>query len=321
MTNEVTLEKQQPTRSWLDYLVLAAKGFAMGCADVVPGVSGGTMAFILGIYEELIGSIQKLSMPDTLKKLFSFDIQWAFSELPWRFLLAVAIGILTAVFSMAKVLEWALHSYPVYLWSFFFGLVVASIIVVRNRVTNWNVLTIIGVVVGAVVAFLVVTLVPLETPNTPLYLFGSGVIAICAMILPGISGSFLLVIMGKYEQILAAVNDKDFLTLLWFGLGAGIGIVTFAQVVGWLFKKYHDLTISVLIGLMVGSLWKIWPWKEVLETYTKPDGEIIPLVETNILPMLNEQLLFALLFGVIGFLLVFGLERLALIDDGDDGAE
>lgn len=321
MTNDVTLEDQQPARGWLDYLILAAKGFAMGCADVVPGVSGGTMAFILGIYEELIGSIQMLSMPDTLKKLFSFDIQWAFSQLPWRFLLAVAVGILTAVFSMAKVLEWALHTHPVYLWAFFFGLVVASIIVVRNRVANWNVLTVIGVVVGAVVAFLVVTLVPLETPNTPLYLFGSGVIAICAMILPGISGSFLLVIMGKYQQILAAVNDWDFLTLLWFGLGAGIGIVTFAQVVGWLFKKYHDLTISVLIGLMVGSLWKIWPWKEVRKTYTKPDGEVIPLVEWNNLPALDEQLFFALLFGLIGFLLVFGLERLALINDGDDGAE
>ncbi len=310
----------QTTRSWRDYFVLSAKGFAMGCADVVPGVSGGTMAFILGIYEELINSIRMLSMPDTLKRVLSFDFRWSFANLPWPFLTAVAVGILTAIVSMARVLEWALEVYPEFLWSFFFGLVVASVVVIRTRVRLWGLPTIASLIVGTVFAFLVVTLVPIQTPATPLYLFGSGVIAICAMILPGISGSFLLVILGKYEQILGAVNDRDILTLIWFMLGAGIGIVTFAQVVGLLFKKFHDLTISFLIGLMIGSLWKIWPWKTVLETYTKPDGEVVPLIEQNILPALDTQLLIALLFGLVGYLVVWGLERIAAFTNDEPPA-
>lgn len=307
----MSVEKLPPSRTLKEYLGLSARGFAMGCADVVPGVSGGTMAFILGIYEELIDSIRAFTMPDNIKMLLGFEFKKAFMVMPWRFLLAVALGILTAIVSMAKMLEWALHNYPEFVWAFFFGLVIASIITVRTRVKQWSIPVLVSLVVGTIVAFLIVTLVPLQTPDAPWFLFLSGAIAICAMILPGISGSFLLVILGKYQFILAAVNNRDILTLFWVAAGAGIGIVSFAQVVGWLFKRYHDLTISFLIGLMIGSLWKIWPWKVVLETYTKPDGEIIPLVEQNVLPALNGDLFIAIIFGIIGFGLVFILDRWA----------
>ncbi|MDM8529489.1 DUF368 domain-containing protein, partial [Anaerolineales bacterium HSG24] len=280
-------------------------------ADVVPGVSGGTMAFILGIYEELINSIKTFTMPDTIKNLLRFDVKWAIAELPWRFLLSLGTGIIMAIIIMARPLEWLLENQPVMLWSFFFGLIVASIIVVRNRVEVWNVQTYIGLVVGTIFGYLVITLVPVETPNTPLAIFLSGTIAISAMILPGISGSFLLVILGKYEQILGAVNDRDILTLLWFVLGTAVGIVTFAQVVSWLFKRYQDQTISFLIGLMVGSLVKIWPWKETLQTYTKSSGEVIPLVQANTPPPMSMELVIAIVLALIGFSLVISMERWA----------
>jgi len=306
------MEIKPASRDIKGYLGIAARGVAMGCADVVPGVSGGTMAFILGIYEELVDSIRMLTMPNTLKHLFQFDLKWAWAELPWRFLLALGTGILVAIISMARVIEWALHNYEIYVWSFFFGLVVASIITVRTRVSQWHPITIAGLVIGTVIAFLVVSMVPVETPNTPWFLSLSGAIAICAMILPGISGSFLLLILGKYEFIISAVNDRDIVPLIWLGLGMGVGIVTFAQLVGWLFKHYRDITISVLIGFMVGSLWKIWPWKIPVETYTKPDGEVVTLVEQHILPVANGDLFIALIFMAIGFGLVFVLEQFAV---------
>ncbi|MDM8519137.1 DUF368 domain-containing protein [Anaerolineales bacterium HSG6] len=313
MKNETKQNEGTPQneRTLKDYAGITVRGFAMGSADVVPGVSGGTMAFILGIYEELIDSIKTFTMPDTIKKLLQFDVKWAIAELPWRFLLALGIGIILAVVIMARPLEWLLENQPVMLWSFFFGLIVASIIVVRNRVTVWNVQTYIGLVVGTIFGYLVITLVPVETPNTPLAIFLSGAIAISAMILPGISGSFLLVILGKYQQILGAVNDRDILTLIWFILGAAVGIVTFAQIVSWLFKRYADQTISFLIGLMIGSLWKIWPWKETLETYTKPSGEVIPLVQANVAPPMSMELVFAIVLALVGFGLVIGMERWA----------
>jgi putative membrane protein len=304
-------EKPQNSRTLKDYAGITARGFAMGCADVVPGVSGGTMAFILGIYEELVDSIRMFTMPDTIKTLLRLDVKQALIILPWRFLLALGLGIATAIVTMARPLEWLLEHHPVYLWSFFFGLIIASIIVVRVRVESWNIKTVGGLLIGTIVGYLIVTLTPVETPNQPWFLFLSGVIAICAMILPGISGSFLLVILGKYQQILSAVNDFDFLTLIWVALGAGVGIVSFAQVVGWLFKNYSDMTISVLIGLMAGSLWKIWPWKNTLETFTKPSGEIIPLVQENIIPAFGSEVVLAIILAIIGFGLVVMMERLA----------
>ncbi len=303
----------RPTRTLKDYLGLTARGFAMGAADVVPGVSGGTMAFILGIYEELINSIRMILSPETIKLAFGFKIKQLFQVIPWQFLLAVAVGILLAILSLAQFLEWALENHPVFLWSFFFGLVVASIITVSRRVKQWATRPLIGLIGGTIAGYLIVGLVPVQTPNAAWFLFLSGAIAICAMILPGISGSFILVLLGKYETILGAVNNRDVVTLFFVAAGAAVGIVTIAQVLGWLFKRYHDVTVAVLIGLMVGSLRKIWPWKETLQTVTDRHGVEIPVVQVNILPPAwSSDVAFALMFAILGFALVFALDHWAL---------
>ena len=304
-------------RSMTDYLGLVFRGFAMGSADVVPGVSGGTMAFILGIYEELIDSIREVGQPRFLKAVIGLKIKQIFQILNWPFLVSVVTGIFLAVLTLAKGLEWALTNQAVYLWSFFFGLVLASVFTVSSRVKVWNAGTALMLVLGAVGAYFLVGAVPLQTPETWWFLFLSGALAICAMILPGISGAFVLVLLGKYQFVLGAVNDRDFVTIAIVGIGAVVGLVSFAQVLGWLFKRYHDLTVAVLIGFMLGSLRKIWPWKEVMATITDRHGELIPTVERNILPGLtvngsfNSQILIALLLAVAGLVVVILLDRWA----------
>ncbi|MCB0209896.1 MAG: DUF368 domain-containing protein [Anaerolineae bacterium] len=306
------IEKEQQktdTRTLKDYIILAAKGFCMGAADVVPGVSGGTMAFILGIYEELINSIKGLLDPQIFKAAFRFQIKELFTLVPWQFLGALGFGILLAIFTLAKFLEAALVNYPALIWSFFFGLVIASIITVTKRVKKWNSSTILAMVAGTYAAYKIVGMVPVETPTAPWFLFLSGFIAICAMILPGISGSFILVLMGKYQYILSAVNNHDFVTLILVAAGAAIGLVTFAQVLGWLFNRYHDVTVAILIGLMIGSLRKVWPWKETLETITDRHGEIIPVVQQNILPQAwTSEVTLALGLAIVGFIVVLALD-------------
>jgi putative membrane protein len=304
-----TTETQQ--RTFKDYLGLTARGFAMGSADVVPGVSGGTMAFILGIYEELINSIRDIASPKAVRLLGGFKIKQAFDELPWRFLLAVGIGILLAILSLARFLEYMLENQPVMIWSFFFGLVLASIITVSKRVKQWQVSRFVGLAIGAVAAYSIVGMVPLETPNAPWFLFFSGALAICAMILPGISGAFILVLLGKYEYVLSAVNDRDIVTILIVAAGAAVGIVTFAQILGWLFKRYHDVTVAVLMGFILGSLRKIWPWKETVE-FIERHGERIPIKQINILPAAwTNEVTFALVLAIIGFGLVILLDYVA----------
>ncbi|NDJ34902.1 MAG: DUF368 domain-containing protein [Chloroflexi bacterium] len=289
---------------------MVARGFAMGSADVVPGVSGGTMAFILGIYEELVQSIKEVAAPDFLKAVFSLKIREALQIINWQFLVAVASGILLAIITLAPSLEWLLENQKVYLMAFFFGLVLASTIVVAQRIERWGVDRIGLMALGAVGAFLIVGLVPAQTPDTWWFLLLAGSVAICAMILPGISGAFILLLLGKYQTVLAAVGDRDIITLGLVAIGAGFGIVTFAQLLGWLFKHYHDLTIAFLTGLMIGSLRKIWPWKEVLET-TIVDGEELILREMNILPALGPEVFIALGLGAAAFVLVIVLEQLA----------
>ncbi len=298
-------ENSIPSRTLKEYAVLSVKGFAMGASDVVPGVSGGTMAFIMGIYEELINSIRGMVNLRAYKLLFTFKIKEAMDILPWKFLAALGVGILVAIFSLAQFLEWTLNTYPSLLWSFFFGLVLASIFTVIKRVTQWNVVTISATAIGAIVAWIIVGLVPAQMPHTPLMLFISGFIAICAMIMPGISGSFILVLLGQYEYVLSAVNNRNFLTLGIVAAGAAIGIVTFAQFLGWLFKRYHDPTVAVLIGFMAGSLRKIWPWKETLNYVTDRHGELVPVEQINVLPSAwSAEVTFALILALVGFSVV-----------------
>jgi putative membrane protein len=296
-------------RNLKDYIILVAKGFAMGASDVVPGVSGGTMAFILGIYEELIESIRRFLNIDTIKMMATFKFIKVYNTLPWPFLAALMVGILTAVFTLAQFLEWTLENHPALLWSFFFGLVLASIFTVIKRVRKWGLLTLLATAVGAVVAWAIVGLVPAQMPHTLIFLFFSGFIAICAMILPGISGSFILVLLGQYEYILSAVNNRDFITLMVVGAGAIVGLGTFAQLLGWLFKRYHDITVAVLIGFMVGSLRKIWPWKETLTYIEDRHGEMVPIEQINVLPEAwTTEVTLAIILAIVGIVVVLALD-------------
>ena len=254
---------QRDARTLVDYIGLVARGFAMGASDIVPGVSGGTMALILGIYEELISSIKSVLNRDAIKLALRFRIVQALALVPWQFLASVATGIFMAVFTMSFFLEWVLHNYPSLLWAFFFGLVAASIYTVSRQIERWGIVPIVGIALGAAGAYTLVGLVPVETPDTWWFFILSGAVAICAMVLPGVSGSFMLVLLGKYERILSAVTNWDILTLLMVIVGAVVGILTVAQVLSWLFKKYHDGTIALLMGMLIGSLRKVWPWKAV----------------------------------------------------------
>ena len=316
MSASEAAELGQRDRTTGQYFGLYLRGICMGAADVVPGVSGGTMAFILGIYEELVESIRAVGQRRFLGALFGLRLREALEVLNWRFLVVVGAGILTAVLSLARLLAWLLTHQPVLLWSFFFGLVLASVVLVARRIAHWTPALAAALVLGTLGAYVLVGLVPVQTPEEGWFLFLSGAIAICAMILPGISGSFILVLLGKYEFILAAVNERDVVTLAWFVAGIAVGIVTFAQILGWFFKRHHDLTVALLIGLMLGSLRKVWPWKLTLEFIEGRHGKQIPVVQQNVLPSwevagsLNGEILMALGLAVLGFGLVVALERL-----------
>jgi len=293
------------------YPVLAAKGFCMGAADVVPGVSGGTMAFILGIYEELIRTIRTFDT-DFIKLLFGLKIKAALDHVNWRFLLPLILGILGAIFSLAKILSWVLQNHPVPIWSFFFGLILASVFTVSKHLQQWTPALIAWMLVGAAGIYFLVGLVPVDTPTAPWFLVISGAVAICAMILPGISGSFILLLMGKYHFVLDAVNNRDFLTLLLVAAGAGIGLVSFARLLSWVLKKYHDATIAFLTGLMLGSLRKVWPWKKVLSSAVTADEAAPSHVLGNALPTAwTTEVTLALGLMTLGAIAILALNYMA----------
>jgi len=280
----------------------------MGAANVIPGVSGGTMALILGIYEELINAIRSINLK-FVRLITILNIKEALSSVSWPFLLPVGLGVLLATFSLAEVLSWLLDRYPVIVWSFFFGLIVSSVITVSRVIKQWRISAIVAIAVGTIIAYGLFGVIPVSTPNAPWFIFVSGFIAICAMILPGISGAYILVLLGKYHYTLEALNNKDFFTLFIIGAGALVGLISFAQILGWLLKKYHDLTMAILIGLMCGSLRKIWPWKETVTTFIDSHGKEIPSLQSNIIPSsFTIEVGFALLFMLIGILLIWGLD-------------
>jgi putative membrane protein len=304
------------SRKTKSYLLLTLKGMGMGAADVVPGVSGGTIAFIAGIYEELVNSIKSINL-NALKLFFSGKFAAFWKAINGNFLLAVVLGIGISIFSLAKGLEYLLHHYPILVWSFFFGLILASAIYVGGSIKKWKAGTIIAGIAGVVVAYFITAISPAEANITWFFIFISGSIAICAMILPGISGSFILVLLGMYKFILGAVSDLNIPVLLVFIAGALIGIIAFSNLLSWLIKNYHNLTIATLTGFMIGSLNKVWPWKEVTETFIDRHNVVRPLTERNILPATYENLTGnqawltgALLLAIVGFGLIFAIESL-----------
>ncbi|MEN1784252.1 MAG: DUF368 domain-containing protein [Bacteroidota bacterium] len=299
-------------RSVKDYLMVALKGMAMGAADVVPGVSGGTIAFISGIYEELITAINGIrpSLLGVWKKE-GFNAFW--KRLNGTFLVALFGGILLSVLSLAKVLSWLLEEHPVLLWSFFFGLVLASIFLVGKEIKRWNVVTVSVLLAGAALAFFITTLPPSDNVGSIPYLFLSGALAVCAMILPGISGAFILVLLGSYKTILDAVHERNLISIVTVALGAVFGLLSFARLLKWMFKNYRNTTLALLSGFILGSLNKIWPWKQVLETKVF-DDKIIPIKEQNISPFAFEgdpQLFTAIGLAIAGFSLIFIIEGIA----------
>ena len=299
-------------RSFLDYLKVTIKGMAMGAADVVPGVSGGTIAFISGIYEELISTISGVN-PSLLStwKNDGFSAMW--KELNGNFILALFSGILISIFTVMRLANYLLENHPVLIWSFFFGLVVASIWFVAKQIPKWNFKVIIALIIGAAVAFYIVSLPPLAANSSYLFLFFAGAIAVCAMILPGISGAFILVLLGAYKSVTEAAHDFDIKTLGVIGLGAIFGLLTFSKVLKWLFVHYSSITLAVLTGFIAGSLNKIWPWKEVLEKAVYGDKEVV-LREASVLPWNfngNPQTIWAILLMLAGFFLIVILELVA----------
>ena len=313
-------------RRFIDYLVITFKGIAMGAADVVPGVSGGTIAFISGIYEELLESIDKVNL-GVFKVWKKEGFKKAWNSINGNFLLALFSGIAISILSLAKLIKWLLHHEPVLLWSFFFGLVLASILYIAKQIKGWSIKIILAIAITSVLSFYITLAEPFASPDSPFYLLFCGFIAIIAMILPGVSGAFILLILGAYQTAIDTINNlrdgiltgnmelfKDaFLKFILLAVGAIIGLKVFSKALNWMFKHHKNLTLAILTGFMIGSLNKIWPWKEVLKTRVNSEGEIVTLLDKSILPSSyigDNEMVMALVFMVIGFAAILLLETL-----------
>ncbi|MAW95101.1 MULTISPECIES: DUF368 domain-containing protein [unclassified Leeuwenhoekiella] len=314
-------------RSLLNYAVITLKGLVMGAADVVPGVSGGTIAFIAGIYEELIKTIDNLDLG-----IFKVWRQQGFSKVVetynLKFLGALFLGILISILSLAKLITFLLDHHPLLLWGFFFGLIVASIVYIGKQISSYTIGVFISGIIGIVVSYYITIAEPLSTQASYWFIFLSGFIAIIAMILPGISGSFILLLLGSYSIVLGTVRNfvdailhfdfevlKDAaLKLLLFILGCIVGLKAFSRVLTYLFQNFQNLTLALLTGFMIGALNKVWPWKEVLSYRLNSEGHEVPLIERSILPQNfdgNPQIILVVALMIIGFLTIFLLERFA----------
>lgn len=289
----------------------------MGAADVVPGVSGGTIAFITGIYDTLLESIRRVN-PSVIGLWRKEGFKAVCDHINLYFLLALFGGILTSILTLAKLISWLLHTHPIPLWSFFFGLITISVIHMLKQIEQWKVSRLIMLALGAAFAYSITMLSPLTMSPTSFNIVLAGSIAICAMILPGISGSFILLLLGMYAPVLGAVKEFNIATMALFATGCLVGLLSFSHLLSWLLKRQRDLTLIFLTGLMLGTLSKIWPWKETLTWRTDSKGEQVPLLEQNLSPFTFEQttgqpslLFWAVCSLIIGISIVWGLERYA----------
>ncbi len=310
----------------------------MGAADVIPGVSGGTIAFISGIYEKLIKSLNNINLR-SVKLLFTGRWKALEEQINISFLLTLILGVFIAAFSLAKFIQYLLHTYEEAVWAFFFGLIIASAVIMFDQVSKWDAKTICSLIIGVGFGYVVTKIPVIKTPDTLIYVYMSGVISIIAMILPGISGSFILLILDKYRYIIDVMSDissgfkgmasglvhvnfdqfiaewqqTNFLPFIIFQLGTLTGILGFSKVLNWLFKKYRDVTIATLIGFMIGSLNKVWPWKNTLSTYTNSKGLEVPLLQENIIPKTFDKYFFvAIMLSIVGFFIVYFLEKISM---------
>jgi len=328
-------------RTLKDYFIIALKGIAMGAADAVPGVSGGTIAFISGIYEELITSISNVNL-DLFKTLQKHGITAFWKQANGKFILALLSGIIISFVSFMRLAQYLIEQHPILIWSFFFGLIVVSIYFVGKQIAKWNAGTIVGLIIGAVTAYYITSLPLLAANNNPWFLFVAGAIAICAMILPGVSGSFILLILGAYTELSNALNDFDFKKIAIFAVGAIVGLLSFSRLLKWLFRNYRNTTLALLTGFILGSLNKMWPWKQTIFVMHEDSGKIVPfknisdlgtlsvfekttnnfhsyktVLEESISPFIyskinltNHQIVLALGLMILGFLTIFILEKI-----------
>ncbi|EPG0369848.1 DUF368 domain-containing protein [Photobacterium damselae] len=301
----------------MNKLITFLKGMAMGAADVVPGVSGGTIAFITGIYDTLLESIRRIN-PKLISVLKEKGLKGAFEHVNGAFLIALFAGILTSIFTLARFITWMLHTHPIPLWSFFFGLIIVSVIHMFKQVDRWALTRFIAVILGAAFAYGITVVNPVSMDPTPVNIVIAGAIAICAMILPGISGSFILLLLGMYAPILGAAKSMDIVTLGLFAMGCVVGLLTFSHVLSWILRNYRDIALTFLTGLMIGTLGKIWPWKETLTWRINSHGEQVPLVEQNLSPFNFEHVTgqpallgYAVVAMILGIAIVWGLEKFA----------
>lgn len=302
-------------RSLLQWLLISARGIAMGAADVVPGVSGGTIAFITGIYEELIRSLNNINF-GALRILFKEGVIPFWKHINGTFFVFLFGGIGVSILLLADGVDYLLKNEPVMLWSFFFGLIIASVWLIGKSIKKWNAGVIISLLIGTGIAFYIATIQTVAEVDAKWYIVLSGAIAICAMILPGISGSFILVLLGSYQIVISAIKEKEMLILGLFALGCIIGLLTFARVLKILFEKFKEITIALLTGFMIGSLYKVWPWKNQIgekPLVVHSDGKEDWMMQ-NVMPgdfKGEDQLLYAILCAIGGLLLIVILERFA----------
>ncbi|WGY45576.1 DUF368 domain-containing protein [Vibrio sp. ABG19] len=301
----------------MNYITTFLKGIAMGAADVVPGVSGGTIAFITGVYDTLLESIRRIN-PRLLGLWRREGFAAAFRHINGGFLIALFGGIITSIVSLAKLISWLLETHPIPTWSFFFGLILVSVYHILRQVQQKSVSRWCCLALGVAFAYSITVIKPLSMDFTSLNILLAGSIAICAMILPGISGSFILLLIGMYTPIIDAVKSLQGSVLGLFVLGCVAGLLCFSHLLSWLLNHYRDVTLSFLTGLMLGTLPKIWPWKETLSWRTNSHGEQVPLLQHNLSPFEFEsvtsqpaQLGIAILFMVCAIALVLGLEKYA----------
>ncbi|MBY0434069.1 MAG: DUF368 domain-containing protein [Cyclobacteriaceae bacterium] len=300
-----------------DYLLLYLKGISMGGADVIPGVSGGTVAFISGIYEELINSIKSIDI-SAFRLLLSFQIAAFWKKINGNFLICVLAGIVTSLLSLSRLMTYLLEFHPIEIWSFFFGLILVSSPLILRDIKKWNTGTVLSFVIGIVIAYLITILSPTETPTNYLFIFFCGALAICAMILPGISGAFILLLIGKYEYMITALIEFNIPVILVFVTGCFLGLLGFSHFLSWVLEHYRFPTLAVLAGFMIGSLNKVWPWKEVVAFRLNHEGVQVPAFDKSVWPARylevtgqDPHIFYAILFAAAGIFLVVAIEKTA----------
>lgn len=314
LTWQEAIQESPGPKEKKDYIVLYLKGFLMGIADLIPGVSGGTIAFITGIYENLLDAVSSFNK-EVLKDVLKFNLTAALSKIHVRFLAALLLGIFTAIFALARVMHFLINDHPIPTWAAFFGLIAASIIIIWKEMDDhFAPENFFLIMVGAIVAYLVVGMIPVTTPFEWWFIYFCGIIGITAMILPGLSGSFLLLILGKYEYITGAIKNPfvadNIVTLITFALGAVTGILAFTRFLNYFLKHFRSGTMAFLTGILIGSMRKVWPWKEIVETKLIR-GKIRIIADMNVMPSeFNGEFILSIFLIIFGFLAVIYLDRL-----------